>query len=34
MPVVRSSEGVTHEIHGARFVSYAHPRAGSEQLCA
>ncbi|MFD4259150.1 cupin domain-containing protein [Streptomyces sp. NPDC058534] len=34
MPVVRSSEGVTHEIHGARFVSYAAPRTGSSQLCA
>ncbi|MGW8748762.1 cupin domain-containing protein [Streptomyces sp. NPDC055794] len=34
MPVIRSSEGVTHEIHGARFVSYATPRSGSSQLCA
>ncbi|MGX1121544.1 quercetin dioxygenase-like cupin family protein [Streptomyces ambofaciens] len=34
MPVVRSSEGTTHEIHGARFVSYAHPRVGSKELCA
>ncbi|MEU9591954.1 cupin domain-containing protein [Streptomyces sp. NPDC048193] len=34
MPVVRASEGVTHEIHGARFVSYATPRSGSEELCA
>ncbi|MFF7609494.1 cupin domain-containing protein [Streptomyces parvulus] len=34
MPIVRSSEGVTHEIHGARFVSYAAPRTGSAQLCA
>lgn len=34
MPVIRSSEGVTHEIHGARFVSYATPRTGSSQLCA
>ncbi|MFH8341355.1 cupin domain-containing protein [Streptomyces sp. AM6-12] len=34
MPVVRSSDTVTHEIHGARFVSYAAPRTGSEELCA
>ncbi|MFG2317563.1 cupin domain-containing protein [Streptomyces tendae] len=34
MPVVPSSEGVTHEIHGARFVSYASPRTGSKELCA
>ncbi|MBD0838089.1 cupin domain-containing protein [Streptomyces sp. TRM68416] len=34
MPVVRASEAVTHEIHGARFVSYATPRTGSKELCA
>ncbi|MFF4273803.1 cupin domain-containing protein [Streptomyces sp. NPDC001536] len=34
MPVVRSSEAVTHEIHGARFVSYATPLSGSKELCA
>ncbi|MGW0868524.1 cupin domain-containing protein [Streptomyces sp. NPDC002611] len=34
MPVIRSSEAVTHEIHGARFVSYATPLSGSEELCA
>jgi quercetin dioxygenase-like cupin family protein len=34
MPVVRSSEAVSHEIHGARFVSYATPRTGSKELCA
>ncbi|MCL3996940.1 cupin domain-containing protein [Streptomyces lavenduligriseus] len=34
MPVVRSSAAVTHEIHGARFVSYASPRTGSTELCA
>ncbi|MGW2048180.1 cupin domain-containing protein [Streptomyces sp. NPDC001858] len=34
MPVVRSSEAVTHEIHGARFVLYANPRTGSKELCA
>ncbi|MFD7708988.1 cupin domain-containing protein [Streptomyces sp. NPDC059785] len=34
MPVVRPSEAVVHEIHGARFVSYAAPRTGSKELCA
>lgn len=34
MPVIRSSDAVTHEIHGARFVSYATPRTGSKELCA
>ncbi|MFB6959285.1 cupin domain-containing protein [Streptomyces sp. NPDC056309] len=34
MPVVRPSDAVTHEIHGARFVSYATPLTGSRQLCA
>ncbi|MFF7972970.1 cupin domain-containing protein [Streptomyces sp. NPDC007905] len=34
MPVVRSAEAVTHEIHGTRFVSYATPRTGSRELCA
>ncbi|MER6983112.1 cupin domain-containing protein [Streptomyces carpinensis] len=34
MPVVRPSEAVTHEIHGALFVSHATPRSGSKELCA
>jgi len=34
MPVVRASEAVTHEIHGARFVSFATPLTGSKELCA
>ncbi|KUN84340.1 cupin [Streptomyces bungoensis] len=34
MPVIRSGEAVTHEIHGARFVSYATPLTGSRELCA
>jgi quercetin dioxygenase-like cupin family protein len=34
MPVVRSSEATTHEIHGARFVSYATPLTGTKELCA
>lgn len=34
MPVIRSSEAVTHEIHGARFISHATPLTGSKELCA
>ncbi|GAA0655043.1 cupin domain-containing protein [Kitasatospora atroaurantiaca] len=34
MPVVRSGEATVHEIHGARFVSYATPATGSSELCA
>lgn len=34
MPVIRPSDAVTHELHGARFISYAAPRTGSKQLCA
>ncbi|MFF4348187.1 cupin domain-containing protein [Streptomyces sp. NPDC001530] len=34
MPVIRSSEAIVHEIHGARFVSYATPLSGSKELCA
>ncbi|MEU2286351.1 cupin domain-containing protein [Streptomyces sp. NPDC013178] len=34
MPVIRASDAVTHEIHGARFVSYATPLTGSRELCA
>ncbi|RPF32371.1 cupin domain-containing protein [Streptomyces sp. TLI_185] len=34
MPVIRTSEAVTHAIHGARFVSYATPLTGSKELCA
>ncbi|MFJ5270295.1 cupin domain-containing protein [Streptomyces sp. NPDC088358] len=34
MPVVHPSDAVVHEIHGARFVSYATPLSGSKELCA
>ncbi|MEZ7158759.1 cupin domain-containing protein [Streptomyces sp. MAD19A] len=34
MPVVRPSDAVVHEMHGARFVSYATPATGSRELCA
>ncbi|MFF5499483.1 cupin domain-containing protein [Streptomyces aquilus] len=34
MPVIHPSDAVTHEIHGARFVSFATPLSGSKELCA
>ncbi|MCD7441798.1 cupin domain-containing protein [Streptomyces lincolnensis] len=34
MPVIHASDARTHEIHGARFVSYATPLTGSKELCA
>ncbi len=34
MPVFRSPEATTFELHGSRFVSYATPSRGSRQLCA
>lgn len=34
MPVIRSSEAVIHELHGARFISHASTRTGSKELCA
>ena len=34
MPVIRSSQAVTHELHGARFLSHATPLSGSKELCA
>ncbi|GGQ78374.1 cupin domain-containing protein [Streptomyces althioticus] len=34
MPVVRPSDAVVHEMHGARFVPYATPATGSRELCA
>ena len=34
MPVIRTADAVTHELHGARFTSYAAPARGSAQLCA
>ncbi|MEV7342509.1 cupin domain-containing protein [Streptomyces sp. NPDC093544] len=34
MPVIHPSQAVVHEIHGARFVSYAAPLSGSKELCA
>ncbi|RII18867.1 Cupin domain protein [Streptomyces sp. YIM 130001] len=34
MSVIRASEAVVHEIHGARFVSYANSTSGARELCA
>ncbi|MFI0240726.1 cupin domain-containing protein [Streptomyces sp. NPDC016845] len=34
MPVIRAAEAVVHELHGTRFVSYARPATGSEELAA
>lgn len=34
MPVIRPAEAVPFEIHGCRFLSFASPSRGSEQLCA
>src|SRR5579859_5157021 len=34
MPVVRSADAVVHDLHGARFTSYAAPARGSRELCA
>ncbi|WP_042387542.1 cupin domain-containing protein [Streptacidiphilus melanogenes] len=34
MPAIRSDEATVHELHGVRFVSYAHPATGSRELAA
>ena len=34
MPVIRADEGFVHDMHGARFTSYAAPARGSKELCA
>jgi quercetin dioxygenase-like cupin family protein len=34
MSFVPASDAVVHELHGARFVSYAAPAFGSKELCA
>ena len=33
MPVVRAADAVVHELHGARFTSYASTAGGSTELC-
>ncbi|MGH3736401.1 MAG: cupin domain-containing protein [Micromonosporaceae bacterium] len=34
MPLVRPSDAVRHQLHGAAFTSYAAPSLGSRELCA
>lgn len=33
MPVIRPADAVVHEMHGARFTSFAAPSTGSGELC-
>lgn len=33
MPVVRASDATVHDMHGARFNSYASPSRGTGELC-
>ena len=34
MPVMHPADAIVHELHGARFSSYAAPARGSQELCA
>lgn len=34
MPFVHATDTLVHQMHGARFTSYATPTLGSTQLCA
>ncbi|HWG25463.1 cupin domain-containing protein [Actinospica sp.] len=34
MPVIRSTEGIEHDVHGATFTAYANSRTGASELCA
>lgn len=34
MPVIRSTEGTEHRMHGAVFTAYANSATGSAELCA
>ena len=34
MPVIRSTEGTEHRMHGAVFTAYANSGTGSGELCA
>jgi quercetin dioxygenase-like cupin family protein len=34
MTIMRVTEAVAHEMHGARFDAYVSPSSGSRQLCA
>jgi len=33
MPVIHAADAVVHELHGARFTSYASSASGSAELC-
>jgi quercetin dioxygenase-like cupin family protein len=33
VPVIHAADAVVHELHGARFTSYASSAAGSTELC-
>ena len=33
MPVIRAAEAEVHQMHNARFTSYARPGTGSAELC-
>jgi len=34
MPVIRSTEGTVHDVHGVTFTAYANSRTGASELCA
>jgi len=34
MTIVRAAEGVVHDLHGSRFISYAAPSRSSRELAA
>ncbi|HET9168422.1 MAG TPA: AraC family ligand binding domain-containing protein [Actinospica sp.] len=34
MPVIRSTEGTAHDVHGAVFTAYANSTTGATELCA
>ena len=34
MPVIRSTEGTAHDVHGVTFTAYANSKTGAAELCA
>ena len=34
MPVIRSTEGVAHDVYGTTFTAYANSKTGAAELCA
>ena len=34
MPVIRSTEGTTHDVYGTTFTAYANSTTGTAELCA